>query len=202
VAELRVEGSKDTWYVLAEDLARLDELEAGRIPQEWQPLETTSLEEAVPLAPLDIVSARGRAKWLFDFDYIWEVYKPAHLRRWGYYTLPILYGDRLVARIDARLERPAQTNGSGKRRAAKDSGAEDSGTDERTLNNERGSSGNLRIEGFWHEGEEYEHDGDFHAALGRGLRRFAAFLNASSVDASNLHPAELRRQVEAACEAS
>jgi uncharacterized protein YcaQ len=36
--------------------------------------------------------------------YIWEVYKPAHQRRWGYYTLPILWHDRFVARIDPKLD--------------------------------------------------------------------------------------------------
>jgi uncharacterized protein len=61
------------------------------------------------LAPLDTVIARGRAQALFDFEYLWEVYKPAAQRRWGYYTLPILYGDQLVARLDSRLERAAET---------------------------------------------------------------------------------------------
>ena len=56
-----------------------------------------------------IVSARGRAKKLFDFEYIWEVYKPAEQRRWGYYTLPILYGDRLAARLDPKLDRSSMT---------------------------------------------------------------------------------------------
>ncbi len=46
---------------------------------------------------------------LFDFEYLWEVYKPVHQRRWGYYTLPILYGDELVARIDPKLDRPSRT---------------------------------------------------------------------------------------------
>ena len=61
------------------------------------------------LAPLEIASARGRSNWLFDFEYIWEVYKPAAARRWGYYTLPILYGDWLVARLDPRLDRATNT---------------------------------------------------------------------------------------------
>ena len=106
---LKVEGSKERWYVLTDDLSILDTLEAGNIPSAWQPLATTDGEEAVFLAPLEIVSARGRSSWLFDFDYIWEVYKPAKQRRWGYYTLPILYNDLLVARFDPKLDRKTST---------------------------------------------------------------------------------------------
>ena len=46
---------------------------------------------------------------MFDFDYIWEVYVPEHKRRWGYYVLPILFGDRLVGRIEPRLDRATRT---------------------------------------------------------------------------------------------
>ncbi|HEV2583515.1 MAG TPA: crosslink repair DNA glycosylase YcaQ family protein, partial [Ktedonobacteraceae bacterium] len=75
----------------------------------WTPLETTTTEEAVFLAPLDHVCARGRAKLLFGFDYVWEVYKPLPQRMFGYYTLPILWGDRLVARFDSKLDRTTNT---------------------------------------------------------------------------------------------
>jgi uncharacterized protein YcaQ len=109
VIPLMVEGSKDTWYTLSENLPVLELLEAGEVPQEWQSLGPTTLDEATILAPLEIVSARGRAKFLFDFDYVWEVYKPVEQRRWGYYTLPILYGDRLVGRLDPKLERKTGT---------------------------------------------------------------------------------------------
>lgn len=99
------EDPKTPRYVLAEYLPALETLAKGELPAEWQPLETTTREEMVPLAPLEICTARGRAKPLFDFEYVWEVYKPAEQRRWGYYTLPLLYDDRLAGRMDARLQR-------------------------------------------------------------------------------------------------
>lgn len=109
IAPVNIEGQKDTHYLLAQDLPCLEELAAGRVPAAWQPLSTTTLDEVTFLAPLEIVSARGRAKKLFNFDYVWEVYKPAGLRRWGYYTVPILYGDQLVARADLKYDRPTKT---------------------------------------------------------------------------------------------
>jgi uncharacterized protein YcaQ len=99
------EDPKTPRYMLAEYLPALETLAKGEIPAAWQPLETTTREEMVPLAPLEICTARGRAKPLFGFDYVWEVYKPAEQRRWGYYTLPLLYDDRLAGRLDARLQR-------------------------------------------------------------------------------------------------
>lgn len=106
---IRVEGRSDKFLVLGEDIPLLESLEAGKTPKAWKPIGPTTLDEVSFLAPLDIVSARGRAKKLFDFEYLWEVYKPVHLRRWGYYTLPILYGDDLVARLDPKLDRTTMT---------------------------------------------------------------------------------------------
>jgi len=108
-AQVQVEGGRDTFLALAEDVLVLESLAKGKTPKGWNPKETSTLEEVTFLAPLDIVSARGRAKKVFDFEYKWEVYTPAHLRRWGYYVLPILYGDDLVARLDPKLDRTTMT---------------------------------------------------------------------------------------------
>ncbi len=62
VVEVRVEGWKEPHYALGSDAEALRELSAGRVPQAWAPLETSTTEEVVFLAPLDQVSARGRAK--------------------------------------------------------------------------------------------------------------------------------------------
>ena len=107
--ELTVDGWRGPRWALAEDIAALTTLEAGRVPRGWRPLDTTTTQEATFLAPLDPVSARKRAKELFDFDYIWEVYTPAPKRKFGYYALPVLWGDRLVARFDGRFDRATST---------------------------------------------------------------------------------------------
>lgn len=102
---LMVEGENEPFYYLAGDAGLMKTLQAGQIPSDWQPLGASTSEEVVFLSPLEYVSARGRARKLFDFDYTWEIYKPASIRKFGPYTLPILYGDRLVGRMDARMDR-------------------------------------------------------------------------------------------------
>lgn len=61
------------------------------------------------LAPLDpLLWDRRLVRALFGFDYIWEVYVPEEKRRYGYYVLPILFGERLVGRIEPRFDRKAE----------------------------------------------------------------------------------------------
>jgi uncharacterized protein len=85
-----VEGTKGEWRV---DPAALDQDFEGR----------TAL-----LSPFDrLVYDRVRTQELFDFEYTLEMYKPAAKRRWGYFALPILHGDRLVGKLDAVADRKA-----------------------------------------------------------------------------------------------
>jgi uncharacterized protein YcaQ len=109
IIEVKVEGWKAVHYALADDVKLFSDLTAGRVPKKWTPLETTTSEEAVFLGPWDQVVARGRAKTVFGFDYVLEVYKPQHLRRFGYYTLPVLWDDQFVARFDSKLDRATNT---------------------------------------------------------------------------------------------
>lgn len=109
IIEVKVEGWRQVHYALSRDAELLHDVSAGRVPQAWAPLDTTTMEEVVFLAPLDPVSARGRAKVVFGFDYVWEVYKPEAKRQFGYYTLPVLWGDQLVARFDSKLDRTSNT---------------------------------------------------------------------------------------------
>jgi uncharacterized protein len=69
-------------------------------------LDTTpTTPRVIFLAPLDsFMWDRKAVLQLFNFDYAWEIYKPAPQRRWGYYVLPIIYGDRFIGRLDSRLE--------------------------------------------------------------------------------------------------
>jgi len=60
------------------------------------------------LSPFDrLIHDRVRAEELFGFEYTLEMYKPENQRRWGYFALPILHGDRLVGKLDARADRKA-----------------------------------------------------------------------------------------------
>ncbi|WP_109472802.1 DNA glycosylase AlkZ-like family protein [Ornithinimicrobium cavernae] len=88
--EAVVEGVRGRWRVDPEQLARLGNPFRGR---------------TVLLSPLDrLISDRKRMVDLFQFDYQLEMYKPVAKRRWGYYALPVLRGDRFVGKVDATAD--------------------------------------------------------------------------------------------------
>ncbi|MDL5486204.1 DNA glycosylase AlkZ-like family protein [Microbacterium wangruii] len=87
-----VEDTEGTWRVDAEALEDPAAF-AGR---------------TVLVSPLDaLVADRSRLQTLFGYEYLLEMYKPASARRWGYFALPILHGDRFVGKLDARADRRA-----------------------------------------------------------------------------------------------
>ncbi len=97
---VEVEGIRGPRYVPGAEIAVLED--AARAVEAGEPAG----DGVAFLAPLDpLVWDRDLLRSLFDFDYVWEVYVPAAKRRWGYYVLPILFGDRLVGRIEPRIER-------------------------------------------------------------------------------------------------
>ena len=102
-------GDGPAHYLLSERAKQLEAVQSGSVPRAWRAPRADTLAEATFLAPLEFVTARGRAAKWFEFDYVWEVYKPAANRRWGYYVMPILHGDRLVGRADLRMDRAART---------------------------------------------------------------------------------------------
>lgn len=103
LARVSVEGVRGERFVPAEEVDALrgaeDEVAAGRL------LDGAGV---VFLAPLDPLTwDRDLLRSLFGFDYVWEVYVPREKRRWGYYVLPLLWADRLVGRIEPRIDRGA-----------------------------------------------------------------------------------------------
>jgi uncharacterized protein len=90
-----VEGLGDDWWVHADDLEFL------RDPRDFRP-------RTVLLSPFDnLLCDRARTEKLFGFSHRLEIYTPRAKRRWGYFVLPVLDGDRLVARCDLALDRAA-----------------------------------------------------------------------------------------------
>ena len=100
-----VEGFKGERFVVSEDLPALDQAEAELAAGEPPGGADAGVVFLAPLDPL--CWDRDLLRRLFGFDYVWEVYVPEPKRRWGYYVLPVLYGDRIVGRIEPRLERRA-----------------------------------------------------------------------------------------------
>ena len=88
---VRVEGGTEQWWAHRDVLARLDE--------EWLPRTTL-------LSPFDnLICDRGRTERLWGFAYRNEMYVPKDKRQYGYYVMPVLTGERLTGRVEARVNR-------------------------------------------------------------------------------------------------
>ncbi len=101
VCPVMIEGLKPLFYYLSEDEALMQQVLAGQADTKPR------MAFLAPLDPLmwdkDLVAA------IWDFRYSWEIYTPAVKRKYGYYTLPILFGDRFIGRIEAVPDRKAGT---------------------------------------------------------------------------------------------
>jgi hypothetical protein len=87
-----VEGVRGKRFVLPDEVAQLESLP--------EPLPSVAF-----IAPFDsLLWDTALLASLFDFEYVWEGFFPPAKRRWGYYTLPICFGDRLVGRIEPRID--------------------------------------------------------------------------------------------------
>jgi len=85
------------WHLHRDLLPELERARRG----DWQP-------QTVLLSPFDnLIADRDRSELLFDFHYRIEIYTPAAKRRYGYYVMPILHGDRIIGRVDPRMDRQA-----------------------------------------------------------------------------------------------
>jgi uncharacterized protein len=92
---VQVQGVRGKRFVLKDDVALLE------APPEVPP-------SVAFLPPFDaLVWDRALLADLFGFEYVWELFVPPEKRRWGWYVLPILFGDRLVGRIEPRIDRAA-----------------------------------------------------------------------------------------------
>lgn len=98
LVEVNVEGLSEPLYARTEDMAAYDEAIQISIQD---PLVDPKDPKVSFIAPLDnMLWDRLLVEKLFGFKYTWEVYVPKAKRQYGYYVLPVLYGDRFIARFE------------------------------------------------------------------------------------------------------
>ncbi|MGI6172535.1 MAG: winged helix-turn-helix domain-containing protein [Christensenellales bacterium] len=88
-----VEGIRSPFYIFAEDLPLMEAVLSGAID------DAARLEFLAPLDPM--LWDRKLIEALWEYRYAWEIYTPAEKRKYGYYVLPMLYGQNLIGRIEA-----------------------------------------------------------------------------------------------------
>ena len=93
----QAEGLRFPLYMLSEDLPLMEEVIAGQTPYKAR------LEFLAPLDPM--LWDRKLIEALWGYQYSWEIYTPVVKRKYGYYVLPMLCGDRLIGRIEPKADR-------------------------------------------------------------------------------------------------
>jgi uncharacterized protein YcaQ len=97
IVPVKVEGSKNTYYVLEDEVPLLDS-------------DLPINDGVLLIAPLDnLMWNRRMVKEVFGFSYTWEIYMVPEKRTYGCYCLPMLHGTRFIGRVDPRLDREAKT---------------------------------------------------------------------------------------------
>ena len=101
VTPVRVDGLRFPLYLLSGDLPLMESVLSGQ----------ASLRPRLEfLAPLDpVLWDRKLIEAVFGYQYTWEIYTPVSRRKYGYYVLPLLYGDRLIGRIEPKADRKTKT---------------------------------------------------------------------------------------------
>ena len=97
ITPVRVEGLRFPLYLLSGDLPALESVVAGQADVRPR------LEFLAPLDPM--LWDRNLVEAVWGFRYSWEIYTPAAKRKYGYYVLPVLYGDRFIGRIEPKADR-------------------------------------------------------------------------------------------------
>ena len=101
VTAVQVEGIRFPLYLLSVDLPLLNSVLSGQV----QP--AARLEFLAPLDPM--LWDRKLIEALWDYQYSWEIYTPVPKRRYGYYVLPMLCGNRFIGRIEPKADRKTKT---------------------------------------------------------------------------------------------
>ena len=101
ILPVHVDGISAPLYILAQDALLLEAVLADGIDRKAR------LEFLAPLDPM--LWDRKLIEAVWDYRYSWEIYTPAEKRKFGYYVLPMLYGENLIGRIEAAADRKTNT---------------------------------------------------------------------------------------------